>query len=137
VTTRTRPVYRVPAAGPRFHVVVGGAVRPPRLRGWLLVTVTVLIAFFLLIFSRVALDRSAFVLEDLRRQAEIEEARYWELRLEVSRLQEPDRITGLAEEMGMVYPGDVVTIEVPGMGAASSNADDRWVELKGLLSATR
>ena len=116
-------------------VVHAGATGRPRLRGWLVATATVLIAFFLLIYSRIALDNSAFLLEDVSRQIELEEARYWELRLEVARLQDPDRITGLAEEMGMVYPDTINTVEVSGLGTSGGDADDRWVELKGLLSA--
>jgi cell division protein FtsL len=98
-------------------------------------TATVLVAFFLLIYSRIALDHSAFLLEDIARQIEVEEARYWELRLEVAHLQDPDRITGLAEEMGMVYPETIRSVEVAGLGTSGGDADDRWVELKGLLSS--
>jgi cell division protein FtsL len=115
--------------------VHAGSTGRPRLRGWLVATATVLVAFFLLIYSRIALDNSAFLLEDVSRQIELEEARYWELRLEVARLQDPDRITGLAEHMGMVYPEMINTVEVSGLGTSGGDADDRWVELKGLLSA--
>jgi len=116
-------------------VPAGSPARQPRLRGWLIVSATVLAAFFLLIYSRIALDHSAFLLEDIATQIEAEEARYWDLRLEVARLQDPGRIVGLAEEMGMVYPEAVNTVEVPGIGTSPSDADDRWVDLKGLLSA--
>lgn len=116
-------------------VVHHGATKRPRLRGWVVATITVLVAFFLLIYSRIALDHSAFLLEDVARQIEAEEARYWELRLEVASLQDPDRITRLADEMGMVYPETVHTVEVSGLGTSGGDADDRWVELKGLLSA--
>jgi hypothetical protein len=97
-------------------------------------TATVLVAFFLLIYSRIALDDSAFLLEDIAGRIDVEETRYWELRLEVAHLQDPNRITGLAEDMGMVYPTTIRPIEVAGLGTSGGDADDRWVELKGLLS---
>jgi cell division protein FtsL len=92
-------------------------------------------AFFLLIYSRIALDRSAFVLQEVNRQMEVEEARYWQLRLEAAELQAPERIVARAQEMGLVYPESVQTIEVPGMGSPGSGAEDRWADLKALLGA--
>lgn len=135
MTARPRPLGPPRNAGTLRVVSATREGGAPRLRGWLIVTITVLVAFFLLIYSRIALDRSAFVLEDVERQIEVEQARYWELRLQVADLQDPDRIVGLAEEMGMVYPEVVHTVEVPGIGTSQIDADDRWVDLKGLLSA--
>jgi cell division protein FtsL len=105
------------------------------LRGWFLLTLTVTVAFFLLIYSRIALDRSAFVLEEVERMIEVEEARYWELRLQAAELRSPGRITELAGEMGLVYPEEVRTIEVPGVPLGAAGVEDRWVDLKALLSA--
>jgi len=98
VTTVARP-FAVPARPP-LRVVIGPQTRQaPRLSGWLLLAVTVLTAFFLLIYSRIALDRSAFVLAEIEQQMELEEARYWDLRLEGAHLRSPDRITRLARDM--------------------------------------
>ncbi|MFQ5947250.1 MAG: hypothetical protein ACE5KX_00135 [Acidimicrobiia bacterium] len=121
--------------GPRFEVIHGAGRAASRLRPWLVFCVMVVVAFFLLIYSRVALDRSAFVLAELERQMTVDEARYWELRLETAELQAPDRIRSLAEAMGLVYPEEVRTVVVPGLGEGGSEADDRWVDLKPLLSA--
>jgi cell division protein FtsL len=126
----------LPRAGSGLRVVVSPRTRRvPRLRWWLLLAFTVFVAFFALTYSRVTLDRSAFVLEEIERQMEVEQSRYWELRLEAARLQAPERIVEAAEEMGMVYPDEVHTLEVPGVDAAGSDADDRWVDLKAILSA--
>ena len=81
------------------------------------------------------LDRSAFVVTDIERQIAVEEARYWDLRLQVTELQAPERISALAVEMGMVYPETVRTIEVPGLGESASGVEERWIDLKALLGA--
>ncbi len=120
---------------PPLRVIAGRQHRAPRLRAWLLITLTVVAAFFLLIYSRVTLDHSAFVLEDVEQQLEAAETRYWELRLEAAELLSPDRITELAQEIGLVYPSEVRTVEVSGIVVPSGNAEDRWVDLKALLGA--
>lgn len=119
-----------------LQVLSGAASRPaPRLGSWLILTVVVLAAFFLLIYSRIALDRSAFVLEEIGRQTAVEETRYWELRLESARLQAPERIVARAQELGMVYPEQVETLEVAGIGSSVGGAEERWADLKALLAA--
>ena len=65
----------------------------------------------------------------------MEEARYWELRLQVTDLQSPARIADLADEMGMVYPAELHTIEVPGLGDPGPGSEERWADLKALLGA--
>lgn len=135
-TARVAPV-RVPARRrTEFHVVLGpGVRRHGRVRYWLLLAVSVAAAFLVLVSSRIALDRSAFVLDELEGRIVAEEARYWELRLQVTELQSPERIAALAAELGMVYPERVVEIEVPGLGSPGPGVEDRWVELKALLGA--
>jgi cell division protein FtsL len=134
MTAPARPLP-LPAA-PDWRVLVGARARSsPRLGPWLLLTVVVLAAFFLLIYSRIALDRSAFVIEEVDRQMVVEETRYWELRLESARLQSPERIVARAQELGMVYPGRVETLEVAGIGSAADGAEERWADLKALLGA--
>ena len=127
------PLPTPPRPGLRLLDVPAGRTR--RRRMWIVVVATIVLAFFVLIFSRTALDRSAFVLNELEAEIAREEARYWELRLEVSELQSPDRIAGLAEEMGLVFPDDVRTIDVPGLGDPGPGIEERWVDLKVLLSA--
>ena len=134
MTAPARPLP-LPAA-PGLRVLIGTPARPaPRLGSWLLLTVVVLAAFFLLIYSRIALDRSAFVIEEISRQTAVEETRYWELRLESARLQAPERIVARAQELGMVYPDRVETLEVADMGSSATGAEERWADLKALLGA--
>jgi len=134
VTAAARPLA-VPVRPP-LRVVIGPQTRrSPRLSGWLLLTVTVLTAFLLLIYSRIALDRSAFVLAEIAQQMELEEARYWDLRLEGAHLRSPDRITRMARNMGMVYPDEVRTVAAAGVGLGPAGVEERWVDLKALLSA--
>ncbi len=133
----TAPAQPLPFPGsPGLRVVVGARPRRrPHIGSWVLLGVVLSAAFFLLIYSRIALDRSAFVLQEINRQMEVEEARYWELRLEAAELQAPERIVARAQEMGLVYPESVQTIEVPGMGSSGTGAEDRWADLKALLGA--
>jgi len=100
-----------PAFGRREQATSGS--RRPRMRAWVLFSVAVVVAFFGLIFSRISLDRSAFVLEDLEQQISQEESRQGALRVEVARLQSPDRISRLAEDMGLVYPSSLVSLRAP------------------------
>lgn len=108
---------------------------PIRLRPWIVFAVVVIVAFFGLIFSRVSLDRSGFELDDLEEQIAIEEARHWDLRVEVARLQDPDRITQIAIANGLVYPAERIAIEVPGIESEGLDDDYRWAQLKAVLTA--
>ncbi len=137
MTVRLQPAARPLRPRRRdFHVVVGpGARRRGSVRYWVLLTAALTATFLLLVYSRIALDRRAFLLEDIERRIELAEAEYWDLRLEVAELQSPERISGLATEMGMIYPESVQTIEVPGLGSPRPGVDERWVDLKVLLGA--
>jgi hypothetical protein len=75
------------------------------------------------------------VLQEVHREMAAEEARYWRLRLAVAERQAPEGIVARAQDMGMIYPAAVETIEVPGMGAADNGPEDRWADLKALLGA--
>ncbi len=131
----TAPARVLPAAPrPRLRVVIGP--QRHRRRGvWVMIGAAVTAAFLLVTYARIALDRSAFVLDDLDRKTEVEETRYWQLRVEVARLQAPERITEAAAELGLTYPAEVVTIEVPGLEALESATEERWADLKARLSA--
>ncbi|MDP8959253.1 MAG: hypothetical protein M3N51_08660 [Actinomycetota bacterium] len=120
---------------PRLRLVPGGAARLPKLAPWVMFTMAVLTAFFGLILSRTALDRTAFVLEELKGQIAVETARYQSLRLEVARLQSPQRVLPAAEEMGLVFPSQVQTVTAPGLVDDEEAADERWAELKSVLGA--
>jgi cell division protein FtsL len=136
MTAQAAPLRR-PVGRPRreFHVVLGPGSRRGRAIYWVLLALVVASAFLGSIYARIALDRTAFVLTDLEGQIATEESRYWDLRLEVSELQSPDRIAERAAELGMEYPVDIRPVIVPGIGGPGPETEERWVELKGLLSA--
>lgn len=136
MTVQAAPARRTPlAVGRRFHVVLGPGSRRGRAVYWVLLAIVVAGAFLLSIYARIALDQTAFVLTDLEGRVAVEEARYWELRLEVSELQAPGLISERASELGMVYPESVRSIVIPGIGGPGPDIEERWVDLKGLLSA--
>jgi cell division protein FtsL len=112
---------------------------PQRIRGqlrpWVIFAVVVVVAFFALILSRVWLDRSGFELDELEQEIAIEEARLRDLRVEVARLQAPDRITAVAIANGLVYPEERIEIEVPGIEGEQLDPEFRWAQLKVVLTA--
>lgn len=127
---------RARAAQPSgLELVVSRQRRRPRIKGWVFFTCVVVASFLALIYSRVTLDRSAFVIEELQQELAEHETRYWELRLEVARLESPDRVIRAAEGLGLVYPDSRQTIDVAPVPGSGSDIDERWLELKALLSA--
>jgi hypothetical protein len=118
-----------------LELVVDRPVRKVRLRGWVIFTLAAVMAFLALIYSRVLLDRSAFVLDELEAQIAETEARYWELRLEVARLEAPQRVIRAAEGLGLVYPSSRRTVAAGSVDGAGAEVDENWLELKPLLSA--
>jgi cell division protein FtsL len=82
------------------------------------------IAFLGLGFARTSLDKSAFELDRLDRAIVEQEALNEQLRLEIARLENPARVAPLAEEMGLVIPGDTRQLLVDlGGPAVVSNED--------------
>ena len=136
MTAPARPIGAPGIGSAGFRVAIDHT-RPRRSsrRVWLLMGLTVVTAFFLMIWSRIALDHNAFVLQEIERETAAAESRYWELRLESARLQAPDRIIEAAIDMGMVYPDTVRTVEVAGLGGDGSETEQRWVGLKAVLGA--
>ncbi len=111
-------------------------VRIPHLGMWVVYTFLAIIAFFGLIYSRTALDASAFELQQLETGIAEEQERFQQLRLEVARLSSPERIIPAAEEMGLIFPGDVTPLTASGVVAGdASDLEDRWTEVKSVLSA--
>jgi len=96
--------------------------------------IAVIVAFFAMTYSRISLDRTAFELQRLEADIAAEEALHFDLRVEIARLQNPERITQMAQEMGMVYPGERVPLEVTGIAGAEGDAEYRWADLRALLN---
>ena len=109
----------------------------PQMRSWVVFLVAVVLAFFGLILSRVSLDRSAFVLEELERGIAAQETHQRDLRLEVARLQAPERLSALADGMGFVYPAERIRLEVPAPEGVESNPEYRWAQLRSQPIAHR
>lgn len=128
MTARTETLRRRAAA--ELSAPVAAPERRPRLRSWVVFAVAVILAFFGLIFSRISLDRSAFVLENLERQITEQEARVGDLRVEVARLRSPERISSLAEEMGLVYPAERISVRVPAPISDEQGAEYRRAQLR-------
>lgn len=93
-----------------------GNRRRPAATLMLLAFVLMVVASFLgMVWSRTLLDEGAFQLAELETRIEQETVRNRLLRLEVARLENPDRVASLAEPLGLFYPDEVVHIEVPGV----------------------
>ena len=85
----------------------------------LLAFVLLVVSTFLgMVWSRTLLDEGAFRLAELETRMEQETVRNRLLRLEVARLENPDRVASLAEPLGLFYPDEVVHIQVPGIASA-------------------
>lgn len=98
-------------------------VRAPS--GLMLLAFVVLVVFTFLgmVWSRTLLDEGAFQLADLQTRIEQETIRNRLLRLEVARLENPDRMASLAEPLGLFYPDEVVHIQVPGVAPREPGFD--------------
>ena len=121
-----QPLSR-PAKGTGFRVLKGRRLRKPSIAPWMIMVLIAVVAFLGLGFARTSLDRSAFDLAELRQAIEEQAALNEQLRLEVARLENPARIAPLADEMGMVIPGDtqplLVDLDVPAPVVAASDPD--------------
>lgn len=107
----------------------------PKLRPWIAFTIAVVVAFFGLIYSRISLDRTAFELEELEDQIAVQEELVLELELEVARLQDPARIDRLARELGLVYPRQMVAVQVPTVESEQLDPELRLAQINRLLTA--
>lgn len=100
-------------------------LRGPRVVPLLFFTVLAIALFFAMIYLRIALDRSAFELDTLENSIELEESRQLDLRLQIATLQDPLRISGEAQRIGLTHPEERVAIEVTGLrGTATPSSDD-------------
>ncbi len=103
--TAVRPLQRSqPSEG--LRVLKGKRLQRLALAPWMIVVIIGVVAFLGLGFARTSLDRSAFELDRLDKAIAEQEAVNEQLRLEIARMENPARIAPLAEEMGLVIPGD-------------------------------
>ncbi|MCB1246178.1 MAG: hypothetical protein KDB69_02805 [Acidimicrobiia bacterium] len=107
----TARVIAHPAARTRGRTTERG----PRILPLLLFVLLVIAVFFLMIYLRIALDRTAFELESVERQIGVAESRQLDLRLQLAELQDPLRIAHEAERMGLTYPDKRVPVIVNGL----------------------
>ncbi len=91
------------------------AVRGPRIVPLAFFVLVVLAVFFLMIYLRIALDRTAFELDAIETQITKAETRQLDLRLELAKLQDPLRIDQEAREMGLTYPDQRLAVMVDGL----------------------
>lgn len=84
----------------------------PRVVPLVFYTALVIALFFAMIYLRIALDRTAFELDNLERTIEMEESRTLDLRLQIAQLQDPIRIANEAERLGMTHPGERHTLVI-------------------------
>ena len=110
-------------------------IHKPKLRPWIVFTLTVVVAFFGMIYSRISLDRTAFELDELEGRIAVEEARFLELEVEVAQLLDPARIDQAAAELGLQYPDALVSMEVPAIETEGFDPGLRLAQLDRLWSA--
>jgi len=101
----TLPLRR-PATEESLRVLKGRRLQHVTLAPWMIMALIGVVAFLGLGFARTSLDRSAFELDRLNRSIAEQGAINEQLRLEIARLENPARIAPLAEELGLVIPGD-------------------------------
>jgi len=121
--TAARPLRRtVPEES--LRVLPGRRLYRPTLAPWMVMVLIGVIAFLGLGFARTSLDKSAFELDRLDRAITEQEAVNEQLRLEIARLENPARVAPLAEEMGLVIPGDTRQLLVDLGGPAVVSNDE-------------
>lgn len=103
--TAVRPLQRS-QRNEGLRVLEGSRLRKLALAPWMIMVTIGVVAFLGLVFARTSLDRSAFELDRLNRAISEQEALNEQLRLEIARMENPARIAPLAEEMGLVIPGE-------------------------------
>ena len=110
-----------------LRVLKGRRLKRPSLAPWMVMVLIAVVAFLGLGFARTSLDRSAFELAELNKAIDEQAALNEQLRLEVARLENPARIAPLADDLGLVIPGDtnqlLVDLDVASPVVAESDQD--------------
>lgn len=127
LTTQPRP------AGMR--VVQGRRTVRPRIGAWIVYTVVAAVAFFGLIYSQTRLNARAIEINEIQQAIEVEQERFESLQLQVARLESPSLVVPAAEELGMVFPTDMVALTASGVVGTDQGAGERLAELESVLTA--
>jgi len=123
----SRAIPYVSRRAARRQAVATG--RNPRILPLAFFVVVVIAVFFLMIFLRIALDKTAFELETVERQITTEQSRQLDLRLELAELQDPLRIANEATRMGLTYPDQRVALLVEGIAHGSAGLGEPVAEV--------
>ena len=110
-----RPLRTTETSHTPLRVVNGRRFQRPQLGSWFVYTTIAVLAFFAIIYSRTALDESAFELHELNQQIVVELEIQQRLALEAARLASPTEVVPAAEAMGLVLPDEVFPIAAPGV----------------------
>ena len=110
-----RPLRTTETSHVQLRVVSGRKFRRSQLGLWFVYTMVAVLAFFAIIYSRTALDESAFELHELKQQLMVELEIQQRLSLEAARLASPAEVVPAAETMGLVLPDEVFPIAAPGV----------------------
>lgn len=105
----------------------------PRVVPLVFFTILAVAVFFMMIYLRIALDRTAFELDTIEREISLEESRQLDLRLSLAELQDPLRIATEAERIGLVHPDERRSIAIAGLGEprAAATGDIPIIALSG------
>ncbi len=142
--THKRPELRLVKNSPQRRL----ARLTPRGRIITLIAAVVVALFGVVVFH-VNISQSQFAIEEMQQKAGDEQDRYERLRLEVSTLESPARVSQYAQErLGLVSPEHVKAVApreqdvakglpIDGVNPQSSNTGDLgWTKLKPHLSAS-
>lgn len=128
-----------PITSPRRHagmrVVQGHSGARPRVGGWIVYTVVAAVAFFGLIYSQTRLNASAIKINEIQQAIEVEQEQFETLQLQIARLESPALVVPAAEELGMVFPTDMVALTASGVVGTDEGAGERLAELESVLTA--
>lgn len=121
--TTAHKLRQHPAPKEGLRVLRGRRLHRPTLAPWMVMVLIGVVAFLGLGFARTSLDKSAFELDRLNRAITEQAAMNEQLRLEIARLENPARVAPLAEEMGLVFPGETrqLLVDLGGPAVASND----------------
>lgn len=132
--TAARPITN-PRRSAGMRVVQGAQGTRPRVGGWIVYTVVAAVAFFGLIYSQTRLNASAIEINEIQQAIELEQERFETLQLQIARLESPALVVPAAEELGMVFPTDMVALTASGVVGTDEGAGERLAELESVLTA--